>query len=636
MAQDFTVGEDALAGLQTMSSTGDLGIIEPGGSIDSNSTGVRMNASDQILRNGGTINTTGGTSIAVDATFGTTATIYNSGRINSTHTGIHTGRDNTRVYNSGNITTTSAAGWGIRALGENTSLNNSGVIDSDGIGVQLEDRGVTLQNSGNISGATMAVRSLRDSVTVTNSGVLSSAGTGVWSFGNDFTVRNSGRILGGDNFGTAAIYSFGSSAHVINSGEIISQGDAIRFSGNSDDTLTLLPGSVIAGNIILGDGNDRLEVGNGLSVDLSFGTAGPEIIDTRGAPFAVSGTRVAVLDTTGFAAADNAALDLLGSISGVLLDRLSESRLFVSGRGPHSGGSALRRLVNTQNFLSNARPLSDGPSSQEASGNWWVKGFGGYRQLDSSGSASKADHRYGGGAMGVDGALTEDLRLGLHGGVSYALLEAEYQSQDIETTSVFGGVYGSHAGWLDFAVTAGASKNDSKRRIANNTLPGGVEIADADYNGYFISPEVTLHAGSYDLGWLSLKPSFRARYSFLRFEDYNESGSTGLEVGERDIQALDGRLQLAVPLPLSKSGLLELRIGVDGRLVDEEDIETTLLGQSLQFDPGGESTSIAQFVGVHYAQEIGEHNALFFTTELGRGSEYSLRADAQAGLRLGF
>jgi hypothetical protein len=63
----------------------------------------------------------------------------------------------------------------------------------------------------------------------------------------------------------------------------------------------------------------------------------------------------------------------------------------------------------------------------------------------------------------------------------------------IDATYVFGGAYGRFdwvTQYLDFALYGGNINNKSAREIANNTVPSGVETANASYGGWFISPEL--------------------------------------------------------------------------------------------------------------------------------------------------
>ena len=101
-------------------------------------------------------------------------------------------------------------------------------------------------------------------------------------------------------------------------------GTAIRFLGNNrPDTLTLRPGSIIEGRIRLGGGTDTLNVINGLNLASSF-QGGPEIINTNGAPYAVSGRQVAVVDPTGFAMQDEVIIDLTDNVSNSVLAPLTQ------------------------------------------------------------------------------------------------------------------------------------------------------------------------------------------------------------------------------------------------------------------------------------------------------------------------
>ncbi|MCP4996434.1 MAG: autotransporter outer membrane beta-barrel domain-containing protein, partial [Gammaproteobacteria bacterium] len=271
-------------------------------------------------------------------------------------------------------------------------------------------------------------------------------------------------------------------------------------------------------------------------------------------------------------------------------------------------------------------------------GSWWLKGFGGYRDLDGSGTSVDSKNRFGGAMMGFDRKGGGDTTLGLFVGLSRGELEVDYNAQDIETTSYFAGIYGRYGDNLSFAITGGITGHDSDRYVANNLVAGGIETAKTDYDGYFVAPEVTFSMDAIAFGSIKVKPSIRARYTYFNIDGYAESGTaSNLTVEDRDGHTLDGRLQLAFPIR-SEPGLnFELRAGVDGRVATgDRDVDATLLGQALSFSPGGEESSVSVFIGGHYIKRLSANSSLFFAAEIGSGNETSIRADVQAGINVVF
>ena len=94
---------------------------------------------------------------------------------------------------------------------------------------------------------------------------------------------------------------------------------------------------------------------------------------------------------------------------------------------------------------------------------------------------------------------------------------------------------------------SGRSRNESERRINNDLLPDGIELAQASYDGRFVSPEVAY-------GWrIPLRriaggavraqtcgawcPSAKVRYLAAWYDGYTESGTTApLTVNDRSLQ----------------------------------------------------------------------------------------------------
>jgi outer membrane autotransporter protein len=136
--------------------------------------------------------------------------------------GLNLNSDNT-INNFGTISSLTGAP-GLFLQSSDNTINNSGIISSaSGEGIR-SGAGTTITNSGAISG---------------NIGIVSGAGT---------TITNSGTITG-SSVGVATVNLSGAGNTIINSGTISGgAGGAISLGGGS--TLTLLPSSVIVGNVV--------------------------------------------------------------------------------------------------------------------------------------------------------------------------------------------------------------------------------------------------------------------------------------------------------------------------------------------------------------------------------------------------
>jgi hypothetical protein len=201
---------------------------------------------------------------------------------------------------------------------------------------------------------------------------------GVHQNGTDYlTLVNAGRITGSD-------YSL-----------------SLEGSGNS---VTLLAGSVLEGEIHLGSADNGFMIGKGLNALLTFDdtSALPASIDTNGMPYVVdnANNRIAVVDATGFALADEMLDDLASSV----LDSLSRRIL------TPSDGSELSVALGP-----GEKVIAAGDRLQAGRG-LWADSFGSWREQDDKGPAWSADHRLGGFVTGVEGIVSDKLRGRAFGG----------------------------------------------------------------------------------------------------------------------------------------------------------------------------------------------------------------------------
>jgi hypothetical protein len=498
-------------------------------------------------------------------------------RFTNTETGV--------VSNENNSTTFSLRG--IDVAGAITDMQNDGFI-------VVED-----YSAGNASALVAG-----DLVSLTNSGTIqaSSAGAANQSFG-----------LGADN----RIWSLTNSGRIIvdlDIGDPVNSGYAIGEGGGGDTVLTLLPGSIIVGNIGiegLGGGNDTLVVGSGLNLASTFAGVGsvdeivaPGALVTRTAA-GVYGDLIVVADTSSLAAEDNALSDTTKAISGVLSAELDKNQ---------------------------AMPAR----------NLWAKGFGSAARRRGAANAP-ANIRFGGLMTGADAILGET-RLGLFGGVSAGGIGVAVENgQTIDTKSYFGGAYGRYetgSYHVDFAFTGGIVANDSTRIVANNFVQSGLETATASYNSYFLAPEITVGTET-GFGRYGLKPSATLRYGFVRSGGYTETGLTNgnLEVGARTSHVLDARLQVAMPVETRMRDAELVFQGRRGRAScpGRRHLRRHQMGETFTaFDPGGDRLSAGAFAGFDFSRQLNDTASLFASAEFGTGSETAIRANAEIGVKVGF
>src|SRR5690606_6738770 len=107
---------------------------------------------------------------------------------------------------------------------------------------------------------------------------------------NTGTIRTTGA-------GSQAIWVNARGMSVINSGTIASRHAEAIYMGQADQTLTLLRGSVIEGDIRFDQaGSATLNIGKGLDATLTLNGI-PATIDTNGQPYVINGNVLAVVAT---------------------------------------------------------------------------------------------------------------------------------------------------------------------------------------------------------------------------------------------------------------------------------------------------------------------------------------------------
>ncbi|WP_260294430.1 autotransporter domain-containing protein [Sedimenticola hydrogenitrophicus] len=156
---------------------------------------------------------------------------------------------------------------------------------------------------------------------------------------------------------------------------------------------------------------------------------------------------------------------------------------------------------------------------------WWLRGFGGFGDIDDTANASGADYHDSGVAVGADLELRDDLTVGAAFG--YTRTDADTAGGKLDVDSYQGALYGGWANagnYLKGSAGVGYHDTDANRRVA---FGGFNNTAKADYAGW--TATATAEGGkAFDLaGRATLTPFLGLDYTHLRREGFTEQGAGG-------------------------------------------------------------------------------------------------------------
>lgn len=665
---------------------GTIGNLTNSGTVKA-SVGIHVDTDIGSLVNSGAITGTAGHGISSLTAGGTLGSLVNSGTItgSTVHKGIFFRGTISSLTNSGTIM---GGTDGVFARDAIDILTNSGTIEGGTAnGVTVGESSVTpgtittLTNSGIITGGTFGVAGSTPSKvtpilanldidTLINSGTIFGGRSGVdLAFGGIGTLINSGTITGngvggvgedgdgvraneitsminsgtitGDDYGVrviATLFSLTNSGTITGGTRAIYEQDGLN---TGDTLLTLLEGSVIVGEIYLGEGTNTLVVGNGLSLatTIDANTALDGVSTSGGNPFATQvdvndpdRTLVAVVDPTAFSLPDEGLADLTSGIFGVLAGRQSQVGL----QSGFSGGASM-----TLGYA----PAENQPENshvRERMSHVWGEMFGSYRMQDGSGNGADTTSGVGGLMAGIDGAYFDTLTLGGFVGASWGASETTNGRQETETSSFYAGIYGSsvHTGvTFDFALVGGGSQYDRERQVANNLVANGLETARADYSGWFLSPELTARATLFQ----GFEPFVTLRYAGLFMDGFTETGTAApLTLDSQTLHLATARLGVTLPYDWAHADGSQTSLSLTGGVEARRQFGSTtqrgvLLGQSIAFEAGGDGDdALGGFVGLDAEHQISAATTLYANAEAMLETGNAIQLSARAGFRVAF
>jgi outer membrane autotransporter protein len=188
----------------------------------------------------------------------------------------------------------------------------------------------------------------------------------------------------------------------------------------------------------------------------------------------------------------------------------------------------------------------------------WVKGFGNTSEQDNVGTFLGYDADTYGLAIGLDGLINEDTRLGFSGSYAGSEVSSNSVASGVDIDSYQGTIYTTwdspNDPWYFNTAWAFAwNTYDSTRGIQIATL---ARTAIADYDGQQYSAAID---GGYDFvnvgsTGFDITPLASLQYSHLHLDGYTETGAgdVNLVVGKQDYDFLQSGLGFKVAYPIQQ------------------------------------------------------------------------------------
>ena len=439
--------------------------------------------------------------------------------------------DRTQLLNTGQILTTGANAPGIQISNKINVVHDIFgriyVAGRDSAGIQAGDENLLILH-GSITSARGSALVLGHNNNVIHSGrdTLRSMGqdTPAVVMGDGNTLINTGRIEATGTGANAHAITGGSNNTLHNSGTISARGGkAVNLSGRGN-TLNLLPGAALIGDINPGPGGRVLVDTTPVNSVFWHGITARPKKRSEGAPFFYNARtrQLATYDIRALAASAQVLGDASGNVSGLMARPDLESSANRRGLIPTASGSA-----------------------------FWLRTFGNrarYRGRGRGNLNPEAGHL--GLAAGYDLRLNAT-QFGVLAGYGRGELRFQGAQRFMPGPNLFKGPFAGLYVRRDFApfsvqvgLAGGTLRHATSRLVNDNLAPNGLARAEARTRSWWLAPEARIGL-RLDAGLMQLEPAFTARYTRQSIRGFSETGIRApATVGRRKVELLETRLEL--------------------------------------------------------------------------------------------
>jgi len=186
------------------------------------------------------------------------------------------------------------------------------------------------------------------------------------------------------------------------------------------------------------------------------------------------------------------------------------------------------------------------------------------------------------------------------------------------------------------SLLGGYELHDNDRLVVDNL--NGFEVAEADFDSFFLSPSVTLSSEFMVFDNIAIRPSATGIYSVAWYESYRETGTTlsNLAIDNRSSHALVGQVKMTVAYLFGQGSEIGLLGGYRYRYTSNGDVDASLAGSSFRYATVGDDDHYETIVGANMRLALSDSLHLTADAEYSFSDGIETTLSGQAGIEFTF